>query len=92
MCAFQTDLSILKDYDTDFFQARSSEKRTLIERTEVWLYFKMKYRYSKFGRVWSNKKVFDTAIIESVECILLKYENFGYHDGTQRSQLYIKWL
>ena len=35
MCAFQTDLSILKDYDTDFFQARSSEKRTLIERTEV---------------------------------------------------------
>ena len=37
MCAFQTDLSILKDYDTDFFQARSSEKRTLIERTEVCL-------------------------------------------------------
>ena len=39
MCAFQTDLSILKDYDTDFFQARSSEKRTLIERTEVWEFF-----------------------------------------------------
>ena len=32
MCAFQTELSILKDYDTDFFQARSSEKRTLIKR------------------------------------------------------------
>ena len=35
MCAFQTDLSILKDYDTDFLQARSSEKRTIIKRTEV---------------------------------------------------------
>ena len=39
MCAFQTDLSILKDYDTDFFQARSSEKRTLINGSEVLAYF-----------------------------------------------------
>ena len=32
--------------------------------------------------------MFNTAI-ESLECILLKCENFGYHDGTQRSQLYM---
>ena len=35
MCAFQTDLYILKDYDAHFFQAHSSEKRTLITGTEV---------------------------------------------------------
>ena len=35
MCAFQTDLPILKDYDAHFFQAHSSEKRTLITGTEV---------------------------------------------------------
>ena len=28
--------------------------------------------------------MFDTAI-ENMACILLKYENFGYHDGTQRT-------
>ena len=48
MCAFQTDLSILKDYDTDFFQARSSEKRTLIERTEVFVFlFCSPWRFEK---------------------------------------------
>ena len=36
MCAFQTDLSILKDYNAHFFQAHSSEKRTLITGTEVY--------------------------------------------------------
>ena len=53
MCAFQTDLSILKDYDTDFFQARSSEKRTLIERTEV-------DYFSDYTDVWKTQ--FDNVI------------------------------
>ena len=39
MCAFQTDLPILKDYDAHFFQAHSSEKRTLITGTEVSEFF-----------------------------------------------------
>ena len=44
--------------------------------------------HCKFGS-GNDKKVVDAAI-ENLKCIFLKYENFGYHNGIQRRQLYIK--